>query len=230
MTKMIIKTGLAGAFIAASAVSASAALLDFTDNASYGVRSGAIASGTLADGNTWTLLPTPATFKLSYVTSDAPMGAPSTSPLKGDNDGVGVTKPTGSVNDEITAPDQMITLTFSKAVKLTTLYFLDLFRSGSSVDTEEAYVSVDGSADAVFSAQEAYVPGGFGFGKFASSLAGKSFTFSAGDIDPTNNDDVGQPDYALAGADVSPVPLPAGFLLLGGALAGMGIARRRRKS
>lgn len=219
-----LKTLAAAATVAAfvGSVPASAALLDFTDETggTYDVQSAASASGTLADGNTWTLTPMPVTYELTYVSDDAPAGA--TPPLAGDNDGVGVVK-AGGTNDEITAPREMIKLKFHNAVRLTGLLFLDLFTNGSD-EEEVALVSVDGAPSVGFEAYEAYAPGGFGFGEFATNLIGKTFLFSAA----STNDDVAKPDYALAGVDVSPVPLPAGMLLLGTALAGFGLARRRQ--
>ena len=210
-------TSIAAATLVGSTMAASAALLDFTADASYDVQSGSVASGTLADGNTWEITPTPATGTLTYETSDAPAGA--TPPLTGDNDGIGID------GDELTFPKQMLTLTFNNTVKISTLYFLDLFLTGDHSSGEIALVSVDGGADSSFLATETAGVDAFGFGEFATGLTGKSFTFAVG----RTNDGVGRADYALAGVDVATIPLPAGLLLLGTALGGLGIARRRRK-
>lgn len=227
-TKSIRLATAAGAVLVAGTLSASAALLDFTDetNGVYDVQGTSSASGTLADGNTWEITPIPSTYDLTYVSDDAPNGA--TPPLQGDNDGIGVVK-SGGNNDEITAPREMVKLTFKNAVRLTGLYFLDLFTNGDDpnapdFEREVALVSVDGAPNVEFGATETFVQGGFGFGSFMTDLVGKTFIFAAANT----NDDVARPDYALAGVDVSPIPLPAGMLLLGTALAGLGITRRRK--
>lgn len=224
MKNTFLKAGLASTFLAASAVAGSAALLDFTDESmatgTYDVQGTASASGTLANGITWELLPTPASWELTYA--PAPAGDPA--PLAGDNDGVGVQAP-GTINDEITAPLEMLTLTFSEKVILSGLFFLDLFTDGAS-EAEFAIVNVDGGSDRTFEAYETFVVGGLGFGEFSTKLVGTSFVFSVGNT----NDDVASPDYALAGVDVAPIPLPAGLLLMGTALAGLGVARRTKKA
>lgn len=222
MKNTFLKAGLASTFLAASAVAGSAALLDFTDDTAYDVQGTSSATGTLANGITWELLPTPATWELTYV-ADGP-SAGQTPPLAGDNDGVGVQEP-GTTNDEVTGPVEMLTLTFSEKVILSGLFFLDLFTDGGS-EAEFSIVNVDGGSDKTFEAYETYVFGGFGFGEFTTKLVGTSFVFSVGNT----NDAVASPDYALAGVDVAPIPLPAGLLLMGTALAGLGVARRNKKA
>lgn len=197
---------------------ASASLLDFTDNAAYDSQSDALATGTIA-GIGWTL--TPAGGDLTFTTP----GPGSVGPLVGDNDGVGVD------DDEITIrPPESVTLTFDKAVQVTGLFFLDLFIAADNSVTESAIIT-NAAGDMVELFAQENEPG-FGLGEFSSvagdfaSFTGKSFTFTVG----TLNDNVGQADYALAGIEIAPIPLPAGILLLGTALGGLGLARRRKKA
>ena len=64
-------------------------------------------------------------------------------------------------------------------------------------------------------------------------FVGRVFTFASAPGEDFN-DQQGDPDYALASLEivaVAPVPVPAGAILLGSALAGFaGIARRRKSS
>ncbi|MEP2473676.1 MULTISPECIES: VPLPA-CTERM sorting domain-containing protein [Rhodobacterales] len=204
--------------LGAGTVGASAALLDFTSTASYDVQSDALASGTI-NGIGWTL--TPSGGDLTFTTP----GPGSIGDLVGDNDGIGVD------DDEITlSPAESVTLTFDKAIRVTGLYFLDLFISSDGAVTESAVVSSNGSAILELFATENEP--GFGLGDFTElagdfvSFTGTSFTFTVGN----DNDNVGKADFALAGIEIAPIPLPAGILLLGTALGGLGIARRRKKA
>ncbi len=208
------RTLAAAAAVALCGVSAAnAALIDFTDKKVV-----AGISGNMLTGPGWTLTGSPAT--LNLVNGPQPPGA--IGPLKGQTDGIGIK------DDEITYPRESLTLTFDNTVKLTGLYFLDLFFGAAG--TEYAQLTVDGVFQGSGAAQQ-YNPGAGntnpGYAAFTGlSFIGKAFTFTVG---PTNdlfgND---KPDYALAGVEVSAVPLPAGALLLGTALAGVGFFRRRR--
>ena len=210
------------AIIAGSALSAQAALVDFTDSASYTI-SGSTGSGSVS-GIAYQISATGGNLNNSEA---GPSEAGRTGPLAGTVDGLGVG------DDEITFGNQSVTVTFASAVNVVSLYFLDLFGTnpgGAAEATDEMVnVSVDGGEGVVFSAQTLNQDGTVGLGAFTGlMLSGTSFTFTA--MEP--NDAFGSPDFALAGiefSDIAPIPLPAGGLLLAGALGGLGFAARRRR-
>jgi len=207
----------ATAAVLGSAGMASAALLDFTDNSVGLVGSiggvGYTVTGVPAD---------PSQAVDTDVSNCAICG-----PLAVENDGLGIG------DDEVTtgnAGQEYITITFDEAVKLTGVYWLDLFRDPNSGDREVGNISrgsvpgapSDHSTLAVFN-----VTKGFGFREDLSvDLNGTSFTFFVG----STNDAAGRADAALAGITIAAVPLPAGLLLLGTALGGFGIMRRRKNA
>jgi hypothetical protein len=154
--------------------------------------------------------------------------------LKCEGDGLGViTDEVAAVDLLATPPRESVTLSFSKGVKIKELYFLDIYTdqpaSGGSVNFEQANVYVDGAGPAssmMFQAVEDFQNNaGFLGVDGLSIVATTSATFFASSF--PNNDGVGRPDFALAGLAVEVVPLPASVLLLGGALAGFGLLRRR---
>ena len=207
--KKSILFGAAVIAMATGALPASAALIDFTDNTTG--FSGSI--GLIS----WTL-----------TGSSAPNtneGGPSSSigVLLGDNDGVGIG------DDEITYGGEYLTLNFSEQVTLTAAYYLDLFIAPEIQDFEVANITIGsapGAADASANADDVF-QNGWGYRELTNlGLFGSSFTFWAGG----GNDNRGSADFALAAVDISPVPLPAGLVLLGTALAGFGALRRKRQN
>jgi hypothetical protein len=152
-------------------------------------------------------------------------------PIACGSDGLGV------LNDEI-GFGQSVTVTFSRALHITSLHFLDLFKSTNDNGHERAslYLNGDSSAAYHFDAVEVLGAsngvaeddtrplGGYLFANVNFSNV-NSMTFFAmeGFTDDADN------DFALAGIDVQAVPLPAaGWLLIGG--LGTLIALRRRKN
>jgi hypothetical protein len=209
----ILRTGLAAAALCTlGAGGALASTIDFTDVRSYTAGAGS-ATGTI-DGIGWTL--TPNGGSLTYTNYDgtsAPVGS-----LAFENDGVGIG------DDEVDYRSESLTLTFASSVLLSGLNFLDLF----------GFESVRVLADGNFLTEVAATAGAFDNsqgGYVAAALQAiqvTTLTFMAGpnnDIGPLG---FGNPDFALAGVTVSPVPLPAGGLLLLSALGGLVIARRRK--
>lgn len=222
MKKTFKLTAVTAGILAAGTLAASAAVLDFTDNGSYSIQGAASASGSF-HGVGWTL--TPSTDPLTYETP----GPGAVGILAGENDGVGIN------DDEITnSPSVMeyVTLTFDEEVTIIGLAFLDLFKSPREEDHEVADlfegVGTGGTLLGSFDAVEVYqgVPGGNPGYAYYNGLGftGTTFTFAS----ETGNDSVGKADYALGAVELAPIPLPAGVLLLGGALAGLGFARRRK--
>lgn len=213
--KKVLK--LSTAALLASAVSASAAIIDFTegDPPQTGPFVGSVG------GVSWTLSGEPNQVITPNV-GPAP-GAATFNGLAGDNDGVGI----GS--NEIRNGPAFATLTFSEEVKLVGTFFLNLFQSNESDDLEHVYITVGatpGAIDHEIFAEEVFEEN-FGF-KYdnTKALKGTVFTFFAG----PGNDDVGRPDFSLAAVELAPVPLPAGLLLMGTALGGLGLMRRKKKA
>ncbi len=142
--------------------------------------------------------------------------------LAGTTDGVGI------ITDELngdTLQYAVLEFTDGRDVRLTNLYGLDLFSNATAKDQEEMRVTVGaapGAVDASLMASSTAQPG---FGDLKTNLVGNMFTFWAGE----GNDGAGKPDFALAGATIAPVPLPASALLLLGAVGGLGVMRRRTK-
>ena len=234
MMKSVSKVaGATAAVLMVSSVTASAALLDFTDAGAYEDRDASEATGTL-DGVGWRVTGTPGD-SLTYTPFDGLQS--DIGPLEGDLDGIGVD------DDEITYDSEAglseyVTVTFDRAVRATGFYFLDLFtaQDGASNEIAEVFMGSDtsGMLIAAFDASDAAVVGndsGFRFGTLGEAVSSSAFTFAAF----TENDGVGFADFALAGIEaeptVAPIPLPAGALLLGsGLLAFGGAAARRRKA
>lgn len=142
--------------------------------------------------------------------------------LAGTTDGVGI------ITDEFDGSAlqyAVLEFTDGRDVRLTNLYGLDLFSNDDATDQEEMRVTVGaapGSIDAFLQASSTAEPG---FGDLKTNLIGNMFTFWAGE----GNDGLGEPDFALAGVTVAPIPLPASALLLLGAVGGLGVMRRRTK-
>ena len=215
-------------------VAAQAALIDFTDPSTYAL-SGSTGSGTSVDGSvSFKLAASGGTITNSEI---ADYSQDRVAPLKGSVDGLGIYggKTDNRSRDEITFGNESLTISFERAVNISRLFFLDLFGTipgGMATETDEnVTVTSNTGQTANFRAQTLNQDGTVGFGDFATNLTGTSFTFIAGD----ENDAFSLPDFAMAGLDVSEigvseVPLPAGILLLGGALGGLGLARRKKKA
>lgn len=194
-----------------SAIAAQAGLIDFTDPSTYTI-SGNTGSGSVGDFN----------YTIESIGGNLTRradGPGATGPLVGDTDGLGIR------DDEISFPAESLTITFDRMVQINRILTLDLFLDRQPDEVDEGFTVNGGSP---FLAQANASEGDtVGFGDFGGlSLIGTSFTFEA----IATNDNRGAPDFALAGLNVAPVPLPAGVLLLGGALAGLGFARRGKKS
>lgn len=203
-------SGVAAGLLFAGVTSASAALLDFTANGSL--------SGTLANGIGYTVTGTPVAPNQDQAFDGN--AANVLAPLALENDGIGI-------DDDEVAFSQSIIITFTAPVKITKAYFLDLFQTPGGSAEEVADISVNGGGvNYTVGAIEPYTPGGTGYAEltFSPAAFGSMFTFTA----ESTNDDEGDPDYALAGLEVAAIPLPAGVLLMGTALAGFGLVRRRK--
>lgn len=200
---------LAGALAFGAVTSASAALLDFTDN-TVGL-TGSIAGA----GYTVTGFPTD---PKQTVGAPGPTGV-----LLGENDGLGIK------NDEITFPGEYVVITFTKAVTIKAAYFLDVFFAASNPrDTESAIITKGALPGAIDAAVAASVPTSEGVGYaeiLGVTLKGTTFTFWAGPGTDDNSADV-----ALAAIEVAPIPLPAGALLIGTAFGAFGLMRRRKRA
>jgi len=101
---------------------------------------------------------------------------------------------------------------------------MDLYKG---TGTEQATITIDGS---FFSTVDAIGSGGDGgyASLFTTPIIGQSIEFSAAFGDAFKDDRTN--DYALAGVNVSAVPLPAAVWLFGSVIAGfVGFSRFKKK-
>ncbi len=213
MFKFFNGMALVSGLFLGGASAASAALLDFTNN-SVGL-SGSIGGTT-------------------YVVSGFPVDPNRDQAFDGnvadvmgvdlalENDGLGVK------NDELTFANEYVDIVFGRPIKVTDVYFLDLFvNPNDDSDRERALISVDGSEPVFFQdGMQAKAGNNAGFADRVGSLAGTSWRFRVG----PGNDGLAKPDYALAALEVAPIPLPAAGVLLLGGLGALGAFKKRRKA
>ena len=111
-------------------------------------------------------------------------------------------------------------MSFSYEVNLVAFAGLDLYLNDERGG--EALIH-DGTIMAV--GDEMFDDGGNGWAVADDlEMVGTSFVFTVDGV----NDLAGVADGALARLEIAPVPLPAGILLLGGALGGLALTRRRK--
>lgn len=210
----------AGVVLALGAVTADANTIDFTSSSTG-------TTGSLFGGSvTWTMTS-------SGVLNNSQLFDGATTPvtssgLSFQTDGYGV----GAYDDEITTlpsgQQESITVTFSSAVLVNALYFLDLFISPDQSSQEVAVASINGGfpivnvyATDVFNKKNS----GFASATFAPIWVTEIYFTVL-----STNDSVGFADGALAGIGLAPVPVPAAGLLLLGGLGGLAAFSRRRKA
>lgn len=219
-----VRSAFAAGLMAIASVGASAATIDFT-SASTGT------SGSAA-GGTWTLTTNVGTLTNAQAFDGQGSDLSSTG-LALQRDGYGVQSAFDAArnDDELTAisgGQELVTLTFSKAVRLLSFSFLDLFLPPNGGNGEVGYAMADdGTILSAFGTDLANTNGSLRAG-YASAAGGgiitKSIRFYVGII----NDTQGRADGALASVDVAPVPVPAAGMLLIGALGGLAMVRRRK--
>lgn len=206
----------AAAVIAAGASSAHAVTIDFTDTSIWVDG----ASTQVVNGATVSLASNAAPIVSDVAGAPGPVG-----PLLGLSDGLGIG------NDEVTTfpnKTQAITVTFSgKKVRVIGLYFLDTFIADDGTNLESVVAEFSGgeivTTDAIAPNSE-----GVGFvSTFFEPITAETVRFTAS---ADGNDNIGQPDFALAGIEIAVIPLPSSALLFISALVGMGALSRKRRA
>ena len=186
-------------------VSSHATLIDFTDSSWQTAING---SNTATIGNV-TL--TASTGNLTFNAGDnagCVAGQP-TNGLACAGDGIGIR------DDEIASKyAQQITIDFAQAVNISDIFLLDLFpKEGPNGEAEQARIN----GQQYFG--DNLLAGGF----YATGFTGQGITqlIFSGDYDLFS-------DYAVAGIEVSAVPIPGAAILFGSALLGFFGFKRRR--
>ena len=226
---MTFRTTLAAlAFAPLMALPAAAATIDFTD----GTWTAGMAPSQVVDGVTVTLTG----FRHVNATGQVRQREVNFSASEG-HDGVGIS------DDEISKfadAYESLVLTFSEAVNVTGLGFLDLFvtygKTPQEGPREIARVEFDNGIVRHFGAVQNFgmgLPGALEVSFKPITTTQLTFTLPGlGNGDLSNNDGVGVPDYSLASVTcdpISPVPLPAaGWMLLAGVAGLAGLKRARR--
>ena len=148
-------------------------------------------------------------------------------------------------DDEISGPGifsfilgegESVSVTFSQAVNVTALYFLDLFQGSGflgGAETAEVELLLNGSS--VYSTSVDADPlQGSGTVGFQSEAVGSitadviRFTAAAG-LGDGGAFIFSNSDYAVAGIEVAPVPLPAALPLFAAAVGTLAVVSRRRR-
>ncbi|GIX12226.1 MAG: hypothetical protein KatS3mg118_0185 [Paracoccaceae bacterium] len=220
MKSLVVASAVVASAVALglSAVPAAAVtLVDFTDRAIWS-GSGAAATSFHDYGAFSVSVTSNPAGRLNFTQNyDGPAGASfcGAGGLACISDGLGIT------DDEIGGTESA-TLTFSRAVTVSGLHFLDLFVARNQSSRETAKVSVNGGSWQSFAAVNTG-NGGYLFEAVNwTNVTSLAFAYQIG------NDSSGIGDYALAAVEVTPVPVPAAGLLMITGLGGLGLIARRR--
>lgn len=208
--------------------SSMATLLDFTDSSQVAPSSlSSISNGYSGsiDGIGFTLTSDDGKVNFDEVYKGSEAGCQNKGGvLKCQKDGAGID------NDEITGKgvgDQTLTLAFDSLVNVSGFYFLDLYvRPDGSGRKEQATITLDGVFFDTVDATGLKGDGGYAYLATApTQVQTIEFTAAFGEVFWDDGDN----DYALAGVEVSAVPLPPTIWLFGAGMAGLAGIRRRAK-
>lgn len=228
----------AGALLAvgASGAAQAAAIIDFTDPTQFS-NGDPTQSYNIGGTNIDVTLSSPQ--GVNFGTFGA-VGGDCPSILACGQDGVGAGR-----DDEISGPGifsfilgegESLSVTFSQAVNVTALYFLDLFQGrGFFGGAETAQVELFLNGSSVHSTSiDADPLQGSGSVGFQSAAVGSitadviRFTAAAG-LGDGGAFIFSNSDYAVAGIEVAPVPLPAALPLFAAAVGTLAVVSRRRR-
>ena len=148
----------------------------------------------------------------------------------------------GVGDDEVTQPDQSITVSWAVPASIVEIYLLDLFTNNPATNdpfwTEQADITINGVTGSFF----ATATGGDRVGALVVTAADliaqgldvdliTSITFSAPDLGAACGATQNCNDFSVAGVKGVPIPLPGAVWLFGSgllAMLGVGYTRRRR--